>query len=396
MACEDFLPLVEKLSDGEATPAEKRKADAHLKECADCREHLHFLEALPRAARKMSATDPPPSYWESLPGKVMRRISEREAPDRQRMTGAGFFSPSVLRWAGVLAAAVVAAVVGLRVLDAPFSTDQAPEVSLSRQAQRVGGDDDAGDEEISVAEEDQVVGEGLGTSTELPSAPTPAPPRERQDAREPARDQSASSVASTAEESFLRDEPAAADREQPLQKAEAETESSEVASPPALEEEMAEGARGLQVVDRPAEPSQSRPAATGRGERRLQADAANLRQRSASEDYRALEERYPLEPGTPVESTSQNLMSTQAGATAPRDKAAECTDWRRFLEQHDAVEEGTGARYRLALCSIALYDLQPSEANRRQALQDVESYLAVDPRSDRADALRRALGRIEP
>ena len=93
-------------------------------------------------------------------------------------------------------------------------------------------------------------------------------------------------------------------------------------------------------------------------------------------------ERYPLEGGE------------RANEAGPADKVRECSDWRQFVERHGGGEEGASGRYRLALCSIALYDREPSDDNRRQAVEDGESYLAAEPRGDRTDAIRRGLERL--
>ena len=80
MHCEQMLPLIEKLADGEAAPSEKARAEAHMEACESCRAHFHFLEALPEAARKAPLPEPPEMYWEVLPRKVMARIEEEGSP----------------------------------------------------------------------------------------------------------------------------------------------------------------------------------------------------------------------------------------------------------------------------------------------------------------------------
>ena len=400
MQCEDFLPLVEKLADGEVTSAEEREAEAHLKACEDCREHFRFLKALPNAARQASPSEPPEIYWEALPRKIMARIARME--EREKPAAGGWFfgllSPSGLRWAGALAAALVAAVVGLQVLDAPFSS-QPSSRSLSQDAPQAPSVSSLSENTRSGKEGQPVVGL-LESEEESARPPAPATPQ-------------------TAEEGFLRDEPSADDADQALQKARAvgevgpdgfdeldEVESNEpepeevrayesgsrleasARSQEARDEASGqagqEGQAG-QAVSAPvgARALQTRPDREA-GERRTQTDAPTLRGLPADEGYRALLERYPIEGGE----------STAASEAGPDDKVRECSDWRQFVERHGGGEEGTSARYRLALCSIALYDREPSDDNRRQAVEDGESYLAAEPSGDRADAIRQALERI--
>ena len=202
MQCEDFLPLVEKLADGEVTSAEKREAEAHLKACEDCREHFRFLKALPNAARQASPSEPPEIYWEALPRKIMARIARME--EREKPAAGGWFfgllSPSGLRWAGAVAAALVAAVVGLQVLDAPFSS-QPSNRSLSQDAPQAPSVSSLSENARSGKEGQPVVGL-LESEGESARPPAPATPQ-------------------TAEEGFLRDEPSADDADQALQKARA-------------------------------------------------------------------------------------------------------------------------------------------------------------------------------
>ena len=431
MPCKDFLPLVEKLADGEATAADKRKAEAHLRSCRDCQEHFRFLEALPGAARQATPEGPPEIYWEALPGKIMERIArmeKREKPTPRRWFS-GFLSPSGLRWAGALAAAVVAAVIGLQVLEAPFSSQpptrdslRAPaESSLSEEVQ--GGkekqtSDRAGEsfqssqaDQLERADPSPTPGERarqseLGNSTESGLAPPPAAPMPMDESRE----------------TLLRDEPSTDDRDQAFQKARAsdaaglrELDESDESGEPRPEEaatlegggrfeagvqrqgaggepsseadEAVEGGRAAPVGARPLRTQPEREPA----ERRIHAGALALEGRSADENYRALLERYPLESSTPADGAGQR----PASPAVPADKARECSDWRQFVERHASSEHGTSARYRLALCSIALFDSSPSEDNRSQAMDDGRSYLEADPGGERAEAIRRALERIE-
>ena len=112
MRCEQMLPLIEKLADGEAAPSEKARAEAHMEACDSCRAHFRFLAALPEAARKAPLPQPPEMYWEVLPRKVMARIDKKHSPKSSPGRLAAW---SGLRWLGAVAAAVIAVVVGLEV-----------------------------------------------------------------------------------------------------------------------------------------------------------------------------------------------------------------------------------------------------------------------------------------
>ena len=73
MNCEEAIRLVEKLADGEASEHEKSQAESHLGRCADCRSHYDFVLALSEASANAPSPEPPSSYWELLPSKVLSR-----------------------------------------------------------------------------------------------------------------------------------------------------------------------------------------------------------------------------------------------------------------------------------------------------------------------------------
>lgn len=112
--CTEARSLVEKLSDGEATAAERRAAESHLEECSSCRSHLEFLASLSREARSMSFPEPPESYWEHLPRRVLDRIDSESG----RLSGFFriLFAPSMLRWGALGATLLVVMAVGVSVL----------------------------------------------------------------------------------------------------------------------------------------------------------------------------------------------------------------------------------------------------------------------------------------
>ncbi len=115
--CAEILALVEKLSDLETTAAETLAAKAHLEKCPSCRSHFEFLAslaALTDESRSMPFPEPPESYWEHLPRKVLDRI------DSESRRPSDFFrallAPSILRWGALGATLLLVTTVGVTVL----------------------------------------------------------------------------------------------------------------------------------------------------------------------------------------------------------------------------------------------------------------------------------------
>jgi hypothetical protein len=110
--CAEFLTLVEKLSDGEATAREKLEVEAHLAKCPGCRSHAEFLASLAKEARSMSFPEPPPSYWEHLPRRVLDRIDS----GGPRPFWSALVAPAMLRWFALGALFLVVVTVSVAVL----------------------------------------------------------------------------------------------------------------------------------------------------------------------------------------------------------------------------------------------------------------------------------------
>jgi hypothetical protein len=108
------LRLVEKLADGEATAEERIVAEEHLPTCPGCRGHLEFLVSVAGRAPALPLPEPPESYWEHLPRRVLDRIDAEE----WRPSRVWRFLPAtpLLRWGVLGAALVAAAAVSLSVL----------------------------------------------------------------------------------------------------------------------------------------------------------------------------------------------------------------------------------------------------------------------------------------
>ncbi len=124
--CAAILTLVEKLSDEEATAKEKLEVEAHLEKCPPCRGHAEFLASLAEEARSMSFPEPPPSYWEHLPRKVLDRIdAEGRRPFWSRLA-----APATFRWFALGAAFLVAVAVSVSVLREDSRAPAAPPVAV--------------------------------------------------------------------------------------------------------------------------------------------------------------------------------------------------------------------------------------------------------------------------
>jgi hypothetical protein len=124
--CAEALSLVEKLSDGEATAAEKRAAESHLEECSSCRGHMEYLVSLSKEARSMSFPEPPESYWQHLPRRVLDRIdADRGERSRKGLWGA-LRTPAMLRWGALGATLAVLVTVGTAVLREDSRTPAPP------------------------------------------------------------------------------------------------------------------------------------------------------------------------------------------------------------------------------------------------------------------------------
>jgi hypothetical protein len=137
---------------------------------------------------------------------------------------------------------------------------------------------------------------------------------------------------------------------------------------------------------RPDEPGQEAAGAL------VQTNTPAVSTRSAEDQYRTLLERYPVGSTASADAVKEMTTSNEEASSG---KARECADWRQFVNEHGGSEQETSARYRLALCSIALYELQSSDDNRRQAVTDGQSFLALEPTGDRADAIRSRLDGVE-
>ena len=112
--CAELLALVEKLADSEASAAEKLAAEAHLERCPSCRSHVEFLASLNAESRSLPFPEPPESYWEHLPRKVLARVDSED----RRPSGISriLLAPSILRWGALGATLVLVTALGVTML----------------------------------------------------------------------------------------------------------------------------------------------------------------------------------------------------------------------------------------------------------------------------------------
>lgn len=433
MRCDDFLPLIEKLVDGEAAAAERQQAEAHLESCTSCQSHFRFLKALPEAARQASLPDPPDMYWEVLPRKIMSRI-EKEGATRRRGWFSQMLAPSRLRWGGALAAALVAAVLGLRVLQLPLAYRDAPapgkEVmeeespalsadSLTparRQASEEPVEDAAREEPTEPKEPRQFVAldDDFEQAARKRVAGEPAPPAAPEIAREEFAADALSSAGKAGQEKQDDAGEAAARRviggrleqdfyelksTQPDEKNRDQGRArsampAETANVPQAEARGSQGQKPAAAVP-PADREQAAQSVSVSRTLRAQ-PALEEAPSSAAQGYRDLVARYPLRDEPTSSASLSGVAKEKEGAFSDAELETECDEWRQFLARYPGDEREADARYRLALCSIALFDRSPSEDNRRPALDDGTSYLEVATDEERAEAIRRALARIRP
>jgi hypothetical protein len=141
----------------------------------------------------------------------------------------------------------------------------------------------------------------------------------------------------------------------------------------------------------------SRPAANAFLEPAGRAGAARLRsagarsdasEASESDEYARTQDRYPepeLSAPLPAEGKDDVTRALEAQAA----------DWREFLSRYPEGRFATAARYRLALCSMRLFELRGSEADRKRALEDATAYLELAPQGESANKIRRGLERLK-
>jgi len=392
MGCEDARRWLEKLADGEAPNGAEPRLEAHLAECERCRDHRRFLAAL-RTAGRAPLRLPSESYWESLPGKIMGRV-ERETPRRS----AGGWAAQRWQWVGALAAAVLAAGVGLEILRAP----------LRRES--------SGMRERGTTREDRV-------RAALP-APASEPEQKKENERALALSQPEEAPPSGERanrplatlgyaEKRVATSRAAADRDEQASKAASEApppeptamEASDAPRPglaapaaPAATPSGMQLGKELKAEDKVASLQQTASSVEG-----APGQAAEVRLRSAKtadvvdareqESFARLLQAYPEPEFEPLAVTSRR-ESAEIDSVA-QSLEEEARHWRDALSQYHESPFALHVRYRLALCSIRLFELRGTDLDRKRALENAAAYLALATPSDSTDKVRRLLERVK-
>jgi hypothetical protein len=404
MHCDDMLPLVEKLADGECTEPEKIRAEAHLAECTSCQEHLRFLQALPEAVRQAPLPEPPGAYWDVLPRKVMARIRE-ESSQEHRGWVSEILAPARLRWLGALAAGAVAIVLSYEVLTLqrerqPMTPIQSVEEPILEEAVESGisktvPDVVAGEAEETTDQEKLLVGGALQTTrpSSIPVEQTLPPVR----ARKSARKEPSSGVARAPQEQ---------------ETAEGITDVAGPREPAPIALGVAAGRGEAPAAETPApvvvegaeEPDEAvAPRATAPSPRKMgvSEDLSRLRSRAQVPEREAdkLEERSVMrtasQGGKQFSRVAVSEKDRETTSVSEYELEAECAALRDSLDPSKKSDEQKEVRYRLARCSIRLYQLRQKEQDQRRAVEDASAYLEVQPQGERADEIRKLLELIQ-
>ena len=355
MTCDQAMPLVEKLADGEAKPSERKEAESHLESCAECRSHHHFVVALESASEKIDWPEPPEAYWQHFPSKVLARLA-REQPVEGRNFWQKLLAPPVLRFGAVAATLTVVVAVGFSVL----RDDQLqPEPELA-QAPASVGKRQADDKAAGVA-------------------PQPAPSLAVE------ADAVAPEESGRIELASRATEPEPALRQAAAEKEEGESADFEYAADVANPAGLAGGVADQSFRDRPAAASPSR-----RENRALRSLAEAPGE--PADAMVATEEAMNAEPAPAAASV---LARKEAPARARSSVMNGCAEWRDYLARNgDEGSESLEARYRVALCSLERYTAEPSDEARATAEQDAEAFLTMESDGDRADDVRARAERL--
>ena len=333
--CAELLALVERLSDFEATAAEKLAAETHLEKCPSCRSHVAFLASLTEESRSMPFPEPPESYWEHLPRKVLDRIDS----ESRRPSGilSILLAPSMLRWGALGATLLVVTMVGVSVLREDSRT-MAPPAMDSLPAR------------VPVAEEQK--------SPEAEA--TPATPGSQ-----------AQAIA----------EPSAAP---PMARDEAAPAAAQLESLPDAEERR--GASAKSPAPAPAAPAEM--VATLESNEGVVPSIQKENVYVLESESRARPTAVPAALSRVVVEDCEALRRAVASLGARRVQTAQTAPTVR--------PDASDARFRLALCSLTSHEREATDELRKRAIEDAEAFLAGESEGPRAEEIREKLRRIKP
>jgi hypothetical protein len=388
---------VDKLSDGECSASEKTRAEAHLTECETCREHYRFLKALPEAAQSSPLPDPPEAYWELLPGKIMARI-ERETAKESKGWLAVWFTSGYLKWAGAMAAVVVAAVIGLEVADRWQPSDENPNISTASTS--VSDRETEPDPPGTAIDPEEILEQAQPTVPKPPEKrrlsqadepqPEPAAPPSR------ARERDANEVAPRAVPAPSAPPPPT-DSRGSAEESQAEPLPNRVptAAPgptsgraPGGKEEVASLAAAREIEEPRAKQVVSLQEATAVDE--VTAERSGIEAEVEDKVAFSLEQRQ-----LPSSKKGLRATSIETSDRSESELLTLCKSLRDYLESYPDSAGSLEARYRLARCSINLFQLGPTEDRRRQAVEDGEAFVEAAPEDERAEEINRFISSLK-
>ena len=115
---------------------------------------------------------------------------------------------------------------------------------------------------------------------------------------------------------------------------------------------------------------------------------ADVAEKRAKDNYLAA-----AEPSRTRRSTALKTLSVQQKSET--ELRAECQGHRKILAENPESEQAVDTRYQLARCSVRLFELWPTDENRRQAVQDMRAFLGASSEGERADEMLRELKSIQ-
>jgi len=331
MKCETVLPLVERLADGEASLSEKTLVEDHLEGCSRCRSHYEFLLVLTRTTDALP--EPPETYWERLPAKILGRVGSEPRPARAPR----LWTPSVLRFGAVAATIAVVVAGGLVVLrDGALSPKEPSRPALAPAERRLSEGPSQAPAEAEVAPEPE-------PETSSPSI---------------ARDESPSSP--------IRER---AKRAVGLGRRGSPGSPKEDSSPPVHDAVSPKLSARRGEIPPPREASDAEELAV----RNL---PEALGEADAEREYREF------------------LRLSRAGLEGRSSfsrQAESCDPWRDYVDRYGDRPRGPDARYELARCSIRRFRADATRASKDAAIRDAESFLGIESEGPRAAEIGEAL-----